>query len=189
MRFVSMYPRLGLGTVIKEKFVLALDGQRDQVTESVSVQFTQEYLTQDDIDFALQFFPEKGFTGRYLEADSVTQEPLATRIGAFDTTVEQEQRGWTDEIREKVEQYLLAKESYGSAFTRVEKIVVAAGKPWPSYDDTHHFKIPTLAAELGLLDEALAYEQANKNRESVISGLEEKLAIPADATTGEVVAA
>jgi hypothetical protein len=189
MRFVSNGPHLGLGTVQKEKFVLALDGQRDQTDESVSVQFTQEYITQADIDFALQFFPESQFTGRWLEGDGVTQEPLDLRIGCFDTIEEQSRQGWDDETREKVDAFMLAKPNYGQDFTKVEKILVVSGKPWPSYDETHHFKIPALAAELGLLEEALAYEKDNKNRESVISGLDEKLSIPADAVAGEVIAA
>lgn len=189
MRFVSMNPLLGLGTVVKEKFVLALDGQRDQVQESVSVQFTGEYLTQADIDFALHYFPESEFKGRWMEADGVTLEPLDGRIGVYDTVEEQARQGWDDETVKKVEAFMLAKPNYGLDFTRVEKIVAEAGKPWPSYDETHHFKIPALAAELGLLSEALAWEQANKNRDSVVSALEEKLAIPADAVEGEVVAA
>jgi hypothetical protein len=189
MRFVSINPKLGLGTVVKEKFVLALDGQRDQTQDSVSVQFSQEYLTQDDINFALHFFPENRFTGRYLEADSVTLEPLAQRIGVFDTVEEQARQGWDDATTAKVEQYLLAKPNYGQDFVQAGKVEAVAGIPWASYDTTHHFKIPGLAAELGLLHEALAWEQANKNRDSVISGLEEKLAIPADAVQGEVVAA
>ena len=189
MRFVSTSPRLGLGTAQKEKFVLALDGQRDQTEESIPVQFTQEYLNQSDIDFALHVWPESTFRGRWIENDEVTLEPVAGRIGVYDTAEEQERNGWDDATREKVEKFLLAKANLGVDFTQVEKIVGVASKPWPSYDETHHFKIPALAAELGLLDEALAYEQANKNRDSVISGLEEKLAIPADAVEGEVIAA
>lgn len=189
MRFVSNSPRLGLGAAQTEKFVLALDGQRDQTVESVPVQFTQEYLTQADIDFALHIWPEDTFKGRYMENDEVTLEPLAGRIGVYDTAEEQTRNGWDDAMKTKVEGFMLAKKNLGLDFAVVEKVVGLASKPWPSYDEAHHFKIPALASELGLLEEALAYEQANKNRESVISGLEEKLAIPADAIAGEVIAA
>ena len=189
MRFVSNSPSLGLGTAQKEKFVLALDGQRDKTEESLPVQFTQEYLLQSDIDFALHIWPESTFRGRWMENDEVTLEPVSGRIGVYDTAEEQERNGWDDADREKVEAFILAKANLGQDFAKVEKVVGLASKPWPSYDEAHHFKIPALAAELGLLDESLAYEQANKNRESVISGLEEKLAIPADAVEGEVIAA
>jgi hypothetical protein len=155
----------------------------------LSVQFTQAYITQADIDFALHFFPEKTFTGRYMEQDEVTLEAIGTRIGVYDTDIEKNANGWDDETAAKVEAYILNMPNYGQDFTQVEKVAGLASKPWPSYDDTHHFKIPVLAAELGLLEEALAYEVANKNRESVISGLEEKIALPADAVAGEVIAA
>lgn len=189
MRFVSMFPTLGLGTVVPERFEIDAAKELHQTVESVSVQFTQEYLDQSDIDFALHFWPESQFKGRWMESDEVTLEPLAPRIGAFDTVAEQDRQGWTDDIREKVEAFMLAKPNYGQDFTQVEKVAAVVGIPWPSYDTTHHFKIPALAAELGLLEETLAYEQANKNRESVVAALEEKLAIPADAVAGEVVAA
>jgi hypothetical protein len=198
MRFVSMYPRLNLGTVVKEQFALVgytnvgpqgVTGDYHKTVESVSVQFTQEYLTDEDVAFALSYFPESSFRGRYMEGDSVTREPLAPRIGVFDSDLERERQGWDDATLEKVETYIMKMPNYGQDFVKVEKVVGVAGKPWPSYDDTHHFKIPALAAELGLLEESLAYEQANKNRESVISGLEEKLQIPADAVAGEVIAA
>jgi hypothetical protein len=189
MRFVSNSPRLGLGTAQKERFQLTSDGELHKIGDSLPVTFTQEYLMQTDIDFALHVFPEDSFRGRYMESDEVTLEPVAGRIGVYDTVEEQAKLGWDDATREKVEQWLLAKTNLGQDFVQVEKIVGLASKPWPSYDEAHHFKIPALAAELGLLEEALAYEQANKNRESVVSGLEEKLAIPADAVAGEVIAA
>ena len=192
MRFVSLYARLGLGTARKEKFVLALDGQRDQTQDSLSVQFTQEYLTQDDITFALSYFPESRFQGRYLEADEITQEPLAQRIGVYDTVEEQARQGWTDEERELVESWMKAKPNYGQDFVEVVPVAKEVTKPWPSYNSTHHFKIPTLAAELGLIDEALAYEAAHKNRAGVIEALEEQKTIRPKAAAedaGEVVAA
>lgn len=187
MRFVSNSPGLGLGTVIRERFVLALDGQRDQTQESVSVKFSQNGLTQDDIDFALSFFPEKTFTGRWLYEDGITLQPLAERIGVFDTT----EQGWDEETREKAEAWMLAKQNYGKDFVQVVPVVREVAKPWPSYNNTHHFKVAELAAELGLVPEALAYERANKNRAGVVEKLEEKLAISPKAAeeTGEVVAA
>lgn len=187
MRFVSNAPQLGLGAAIREKFVLALDGQRDKTQESVNVRFSQEGLTQDDIDFALSYFPEKSFTGRMLERDGVTPLPLAERVGAFDTT----EHDWDDDTREIVEKWMLAKPNYGQDFVEVKPVERVIEKPWPSYNSTHHFKIPALAAELGLLDEALAYEQANKARQGVIEALEEQRTIhPKKAEDpGEVVAA
>lgn len=193
MRFVSCYAAFGLGTARKEKFVLALDGQRDQTEESLTIQFTREYLNQDDIDFALSYFPASRFTGKLLEADGYTPEPLALRIGVFDTNEEQIRKGWTDAERELVEKVMLAKPNYGQDFVEMKPVEKVIEKPWPSYASTHHFKVATLAAELGLIEEALAYEKANKNRQGVVDALEEQLTIRPKAGTaeeaGEVVAA
>ena len=193
MRFVSCYANLGLGTARKERWVLAVDGQRDLAVESLPVQFTREYLNQDDIDFALNYFPASRFTGKLMEADGYTPEPLALRIGVFDTMEEQRRQGWTDDERETVETFMQAKQNYGQDFVEFKPVEKIIEKPWPSYNNTHHFKVAELAAELGLLEEALAYEQANKARAGVIEKLEEKLAITPKAGTaeeaGEVVAA
>lgn len=183
-----MYANLGLGTAQVEKYVLALDGQRDLSRESLPVQFTQEHLTQDDIDFALSYFPANSFQGRYMEADGVTQEDVSRRIGVFDT----EAQGWNDEDREKVEKWMLAKPNYGQDFVQVVPVVKEITKPWPAYNNTHHFKVAALAEELGLLEETLAYEQANKNRSGVVEALEERIAnrgAKASEDAGEVVAA
>lgn len=187
MRFVSKYPRLGLGTVVKEKFVLALDGQRDQVQDSVSVQFSQEALDIEDVRFALSFWPEKSFTGRWLDADGVTLQPIAERIGSFDTEEAQKRKGWSDELRLQVEKWMLAKANYGIDFVEVQKI--ASALPWPHYDKTHHAKIALFAAELGLIDEALEYERANRNRKGVIAALEAEQAKPSLEPEGELISA
>lgn len=192
MRFVSPFASFGLGTARKELWVLAVDGQRDLTRESIPVQFSREGLTQDDIDFALSYFPKSTFTGITLEADGYTPEPLDLRIGVFDTMEQQLAKGWTDEEREHVEKWMLAKPNYGQDFVEVKPVVKEIVKPWPSYNSTHHFKVATLAAELGLLEEALEYERANKNRSGVVEALEEQLTIKPKAAAedaGEVVAA
>lgn len=174
MRFVSMYPNLNLGPAIREKYVLALDGQRDLTQESVAVQFTREYIVQDDIDFALAYFDGK-FRGRVLEEDRVTLDPVDWRISAYDTEIEAQNKGWDDETREKVEAYVSGHKAYGISFVKMEPVIREIAKPWPSYNSTHHFKVAGLAEELGLLEEALAYERANKARDGVIEALEEKI--------------
>ena len=92
----------------------------------------------------------------------------------FDSVVAQEQNGWTDEEREQVEASLVKLSlSCPDQVQVVEQRKAAA--PWPTYDSTHHIKVVNLASELGLLAEAITYERQNKNRESVVSALEEKL--------------
>ena len=189
MRFVSAYARLGLGTAQTEKFQITNDNELFQVRDSLSVQFGPDGLTQHDIDTAMAAFPSKWRTGQMLEGDGVTPESPMHRIGLFDT----EAQGWDDETREKVEKWMLAKPNFGSDFVQVKTAEQLIEKPWPSYNSTHHFKIASLAAELGLVEEALAYERANKNRQGVIDALEEQAQIRPKAApseeAGEVVAA
>src|SRR5438270_426890 len=118
MRFVSKHPKLSLGTVVKEKFVLALDGQRDKTTDSVAIFFDQLGLTLADIAYAKSTWPEKSFTGRWLDADGITLQPIEERIGVYDTVEAQQANGWTDEIRAKVEAYMLRSPSLGPDFVQ-----------------------------------------------------------------------
>lgn len=92
----------------------------------------------------------------------------------FDSVVAQEEEDWTDEEREVVEKVLL------NLCNKVPEYVWVYSEPevpapWPTYDDTHHKQIPTLAETLGLVSEALLYEQKHKNRPEVTKLLEEAL--------------
>lgn len=170
MRFVSNGPALGLGAAVRERFVVTFGGDREQVDDSVSVKFTQDYITASDVEQALRQWPEKSFRGRWVHEDGITLQPLPELIGVYDTLEEQQRNGWSDEVRETVEKWMLAKPNLGHDFIQVDEPSFKA--PWPNYDSTHHFRIPGLAAELGVIDEAVAYERATKNRESVLKSLE-----------------
>jgi hypothetical protein len=103
----------------------------------------------------------------------------ATRKGAdirghfFDLDAAAEENGWSDTDKELVRSALLrmCQIAPGDVWVHEAARIPA---PWPTYDTTHHNKIPALAEELGLLDEAIAYESQNKNRESVIGALDER---------------
>jgi hypothetical protein len=93
--------------------------------------------------------------------------------GLFDLDAETATNGWTEEEKQLVKARLddLCTQAW-SGVELVEDLPPAA--PWPTYDDTHHAKIATLAAELGLVEQALAYENATKQRVGVLSALLEK---------------
>lgn len=103
----------------------------------------------------------------------------ATRRGAdirghfFDLDSAAEENNWSDDDKELVRGTLLRLCKIAPGDIWVHETARAAA-PWPTYDQTHHNKIPVLAEELGLLDEAITYESQNKNRESVIAALEER---------------
>lgn len=115
---------------------------------------------------------------RRVELADGTTELVADIVGHyFSSAAAQDANGWSDEERESVEQTLLR-----LCVQRPDQIrLVEAARvevPWPSYLDTHHKRIPALAAELGLLGEAIAYEeQQAEPRSGVIAELREKLAL------------
>ena len=110
----------------------------------------------------------------YTDAEGRLARGVEIRGHYFDSVVAQEQNGWTDAEREEVEKALL-KLSTSNPDMCVPVAQAKAPAPWPTYDSTHHSKIVVLASELGLLAEAATYERQNKNRESVVSALEQKL--------------
>jgi hypothetical protein len=140
------------------------------ITPSIPIAFNQSGLLQTDIDAALAHW--KHFPGLPVEEDEVTPaNPVENgRIGVWDSVTWQGEYSLTDDDREAGENLLLSDSAYGIEYVVIEE--VKAVKPWPSYDDTHHNKIASLAAELGLTAEALAYEQENKQRATVIEQLE-----------------
>lgn len=183
MRFVSKFPNLGLGAAIPEKFVVTFGGDREKQTESVAVTFSQTGLVINDVKYALAQWPEKEFTGRWLDEDEITLQPITERIGVFDT----DDQGWDTETREKVEAWILAKPNYGLDFVQIKKVPAVA--PWATYDRMHHSKIAAYAIEGGLVDAALEYEIATKNRVTVIAALQVEVPVPVEPGEGELIAA
>jgi hypothetical protein len=153
------------------------------LSPTIPINFSQYAVVQADIDAALAHWPK--LTGLPTEEDMVTPVNPTEHgyFGAWDSIDWQKTHSLTDDEREQAEQMLLNSIFYGVEFIAIEE--VKAAKPWPSYDDTHHNKIASLASELGLVSEALAYEQENKQRVSVIEQLE--AALPTE--SGEFVAA
>lgn len=92
--------------------------------------------------------------------------------GYFDSAQAAESLGWSDEEHESV---LADLERWSVRWPEALQLVSKqpADLPWAKYNETHHNQIPTLAEATGLVAEALAYERENKNRESVVSKLEE----------------
>ena len=92
----------------------------------------------------------------------------------FDLDEYAEREGMTSEQKKQALMILRREAAEHPQFLwEVEPQVV--GPPWPTYDSVAYGKVADLAAELGLVAEALAYEQASKARPSVIEGLKAKL--------------
>jgi hypothetical protein len=97
--------------------------------------------------------------------------------GVFSLDDAAERLGWTDEDKEIVARKMLTLVA-DPRFNDFELAPEPAppSQPFPNYDKTHHAKIPTLAEDLDVIAEALAYERYTKNRDGVVKALEEKLA-------------
>ena len=106
--------------------------------------------------------------------DPDTGENYYAIRGHFIQTLEQgRKKEWSDEERALVEKKLLASQQPGLHWLYSAP---PAEKPWPTYDQMEWRKIPPAAAQLGLAQEALAYERENENREAVVEALETALA-------------
>ncbi len=92
----------------------------------------------------------------------------------FDSVVAQEQNRWTDDEREEVEETLLALFKRQPEYGHLVEAPKAA-LPWPTYDDTPRDRIVEMAGLLGLVGEALAWEQENANRKTVTGPLSDIL--------------
>jgi len=92
----------------------------------------------------------------------------------FDSEAAKEKLGWSDEEHESVISVLdrLCMEQPFMIAKVVHEIPVPQ-PPWPTYEETHHKTIPVLAKQLGLVEQTLAYERANRNRDGIVIALEE----------------
>lgn len=199
MRFVSNSSRLSLGNfrnaeeAIGASREVVVGGVKRTTTaesyivkDAIPIQFAQDELTSDDIAAAKALLRWPGLP---VEGDGVTPIDPAEygRIGVWDSVSWQSKYGLTDDERREAEQMVLASHFRGQHYALVEEAAsVAAAAPWPTYDTTHHNRIPPLAEELGVVEDAIGYERANKNRATVIAALEERL--PAQAE-GELISA
>jgi hypothetical protein len=90
----------------------------------------------------------------------------------FDSAQQAAEKGWSQEEHDVVvnalDRLCVSTPEYVWEVTMSK---VAA--PWPTYDKAHHNQIPVLAEQLGLVAEALAYEQQEQNRPSVVAKLSE----------------
>ena len=96
-------------------------------------------------------------------------------LSSYDTDMEARIRNWDPETKQLVEEKLLSHVDHGVAFVQVEVPTPAITMPWASYEKTQWKKIASIATELGVLEEALAYERIRDDgpRPGVLAALEE----------------
>lgn len=129
-------------------------------------------LIRDTPEMVAEFAQHNG-EFKYQDENGMERTGADIRGHFYDLDADAFEKGWTDEEKDLARTVLLRVcDRFPGDMWVHETPKVAA--PWPTYDETHHNKIPVLAVELGLLDESLEYERQNKNRDSVVAALEEK---------------
>lgn len=107
----------------------------------------------------------------------MTETGSEFRGGWFDLDGQAEQKGWEAFEKEIVARHMIRMADSGKAkFTLYSAPKAVA--PWPTYDETPHGKIAEFAVMAGLVGEALAYEEQNKKRKSVVEALRASLTSP-----------
>ena len=137
--------------------------------------YAQDGTVIDTIPELLCEFGVLGEEWRFTnEETSESEVGVDMRGHFFDLDQQAEDKGWSDDDRALVARVLLKNQAkFAGEYQLHSARPVPA--PWPTYDSTPHGKIADLAASLGLAAEALAYEKQNKNRSTVVAGLQEEL--------------
>lgn len=171
MRFASKYGRMivQIQPLITEDY--ATGGQKT-LQNALYARFEPGGLEPFEREVVLA---QWSFQGSYQELDEVTTVPPDYRIGVFDSVLAQQQHGWTDETRQKVEQGLIDVQKLNEILALPKTTVPA---PWPLYDE---FK-GTVRQLLKKLEEdghdlyaVLTYERASQNRPALVDALQSKL--------------
>lgn len=183
MRFVSQYSGFQI-QLLAPQVALGVLGQQVMV-EGIEAQFSEHDWSQRDLDVARLGFKWKGL---YQYEDEATPVEPTYRLSVYDTEVEQERLGWSDEIRAEVERRLRASKSFGTAYIVVPEI--ALDPPWPTYDLFVFNDPEELVArldDLGFpLEPTLAYEQSKwgQRRDEVIAAFQRAIS---ERTADEIV--
>jgi hypothetical protein len=152
-------------------------GHQEICRRFVPAQYTPDGagIVRDEIPALIAEFAVHRGEYNYTDPDGVEQRAADMSLGWFDLDAQAEAKGWTDNDKEVVARHMqqMCQKRPGGDFSLWSK--APAQKPWPKYDEAHHNAVPTLAEQLGLVGEALLYEQENKNRATVVDKLKELL--------------
>lgn len=175
MRFASRFGKFGLQVQheIREAYAT---GMSKVIQDQIAAYFEVGSLQPHERELAVGRW---AFNGSYQEADEVTTVQPDYRIGVFDSVQAQQDAGWSDEMRRRVEQALV------DHAARYDDVLVlpatSVPPPWPRYDDysgSASALLRKVVDEGYDLNTVLAYERETKNRPEVTGGLEELLADP-----------
>jgi hypothetical protein len=126
-------------------------------------------------DHGIQIGKEKELTAEFGDTnapmiydESTGDTYVQLRGGSMNTLEQGRAKNWTDDERVLVEKKLLVTQTPQTHWLRPQAVVLA---PWPTYDETDEGMVATLALTLGLVHEALVYEDSTLKRKKVLSEL------------------
>jgi hypothetical protein len=150
------------------------DGQREMVVQpggaefDLGLQSTPEFIPEDEEGNPVTTAPVLGMDNYH----SMPNVWADLRGGAFDLDAAADHYGWSKEQRDTAARKLLrlALDPKAAYVTLFEPTLPEP--PWPTYDSLQNYlEIAKLADDLGLLDQALAYEMYTKKRKGVVEAL------------------
>jgi hypothetical protein len=162
-----------------ERYHVYPDGSREMIEPpggaefDLGLQMSREFIPEDDEGNPITTSSVLGME----DYNSMTNVRADIRGGAFDLDAAVSYYGWSEEQRDMAAMKLLriALDPRKPAVTLFEP--KAPEPPWPTYDKlTNYLEIAKLADDLGLLDEALAYEMYTRKRDGVLKALRERQA-------------
>ena len=131
----------------------------------------------DEIPEMLAEFAVHGGEYQYTNPDGNLDVAANINGHFFDLDLTADEKDWTQEEKELAGKRLLwACEKFPGDIWLHSAPKVSL--PWAKYDETPYAKIAATAELVGAVSEALAYEQQNKQRPSVIKELEAALSKP-----------
>lgn len=174
MRFISQYKKFGMQVRPIREMILAT-GQTQTMVEPIYVDFWQDDISEAEVAAAEAHWGK--FAGRTVERDQMTPTPLISRLSTFDTDADFLPWASDPEVKEMVEETLLAKAG-GKDFIYVPREKVAP--PWPTYDDFEgnlNALLKKIQTDGYSLEETLTYEQSpdGPQRDAHIAFLTEEI--------------
>ncbi len=167
-RFVSPHRNYAHGVRPAKEAKMGPDGKIIPEQRELSVSFSPDLRTDEDVAFANSTFT---FRGMPIFENG---QPVKTtyRIAVFDTEVAMLQNGWTEAETKLVIATLRASSHIGSQFA--ELVPDPAPKPWNGYDEVDNVeRIVDLAVAIDAdLTKVIQYERENASRPEVIEALQ-----------------
>jgi hypothetical protein len=170
-RYLARYGRFGVQIRPQIQEAYATGAVRVLQSE-LSAYFQPYLLTPLERELAIN---EWTWNGSYQELDEATTVEPDYRIGLYDSEQHQADAGFSDEVREEIEEFL---NRYAESFDAVVAVGSFVQPPWPRYDE---FRGTPAALVRRLVDDGhdlelvLAYEREHQRRPKVVEEIEKAI--------------